>query len=104
MSNENLFGDFLDSLDDVKNKTILMSHLPSDLTYARKYYSDYLTNEELQERQYSGRFWDISCRNLYVLVDDETLVIVDTERNTKIFSGRENLPYSLRGRHYYDEH
>ena len=66
--------------------------------------SDYLTDEELQEKQYKGRFWDVSGPNLYILVDDETLVVVDNKRSTKIFTGREHLPYSLQGRHYYDEH
>ena len=102
MSNETLFADFLDSLDDVKNKTMLMSHLSSDLAYARKRYSDYLTNEELQEKQYSGRFWAIDGTLLYILFDNETVIVVHYDK-IKIFE-RENckLPVSLQGRHYFD--
>ena len=96
------YDEFLDSIDKVKEKTVLMCHLPSDIEIASKYYRGYLTDEELQEKQYKGRFWDVRGSNLYILVDDETLVVVDTKRNTKIFSGRDCLPYSLQGRHYYD--
>lgn len=100
MSNETLFADFLDSLEEVKNKTMLMSHLSEDLETARKYYSDYLTDEELQEKQYSGRFWDIDGGLLYILVDNDTVIFVHYDI-IEIFERYEIiLPVRLRGRHY----
>ena len=111
-----LYGDFLNSFDKIKDKSMLMFHSPLEINQASKLFRNYLTDEELQEKQYKGRFWTIdklsyinqlSTSNyftyyLYILVDNETLVIVDTKGETKI-SGREYLPTSLQGRYYYDE-
>lgn len=113
-----IYNDFLDSIDKVKDKKVLMYHLPSDIEFASKLFPGYLTDEELQERQYKGRFWTIeSFRNinscsyinesfihyLYILVDNETVVIVNTEGKTTFSERGQNLPTSLQGRHYYDE-
>lgn len=92
---------FMDSLDEVKCKKLLMTHTTKDINLARKYFDGFLTEEELQERQYSGRFWDIYLGALYVLLDDDTLVIVDDNGAVGIY-GRECLPESLKGRHYYE--
>lgn len=94
---------FLDSLDEVKDKKKLMTHLPYDVEYSRTYYNGYLTDEELQEKQYSGRFWDLLWGYLYILVDDDTLVIVDANGAVGIY-GRDCLPESLKGRHYYEDY
>ncbi len=99
----NLYNEFISSLDDVKNKTMLMSHSSEDLELARKYYSNYLTEEELQEKQYSGRFWHIEGVALYILFDNETVIAIHYN-NIKIFErGSYKLPVRLQGR-YYDEY
>ena len=92
---------FMDSLDEVKYKKLFMTHLPSKINIARKYYDGYLTEEELQENQYEGRFWDINLGSLYILADNDTLVIVDINGVVGIY-GRDCLPESLKGRHYYE--
>lgn len=92
---------FLDSLDEAKGKKLLMKHTTTDINLARKYFDGYLTDEELQERQYKGRFWDIRLGAFYILVDNDTLVIVDVNGVVGIY-GRDKLPESLRGRHYYE--
>lgn len=92
---------FMDSLDEVKYKKLLMTHLPSKINIAKKLFDGYLTDEELQERQYFGRFWDIYLGSIYILVDNDTLVIVNTYGVVGIY-GREHLPESLKGRHYYE--
>ena len=92
---------FLDSLDEVKCKKLLMTHTTTDINLARKYFDGYLTDVELQERQYEGRFWDISLGAVYILVDNDTLVIVDVSGVVGIY-GRDYLPISLKGRHYYE--
>lgn len=96
-----LYGDWLNSLSEVKEKNVLMHHLPSDIRIASALFPSYLTDEELQETQYKGRFWDVIDYDLYILVDNETLVVVNLG-NVKTL-GRDYLPYSLRGRYYYDE-
>lgn len=113
-----LYGDWLDSLSNVKDKNMLMFHLPSEINEASRLFPGYLTDEELQEKQYKGRFWAIerfhnvnSCsyisesfiHYLYILVDNETVVIVNTEGETIISERGPNLPTSLKGRYYYDE-
>lgn len=92
---------FMESLDEVKCKNVLMTHTTTDINLARKYFDGYLTEEELQEKQYSGRFWDINLGAFYILVDNDTLVILDVNGIVGIY-GREHLPLSLRGRHYYE--
>ncbi len=91
------------SLDEVKKNNVLMCHSPSDVKEASKLFPSYLTDEELQERQCKGRFWDVSRTCLYILVDNETLVIVGKNGNVNI-TGRERLPYSLQGIYYFDEY
>ena len=91
----------MDSLDEVKYEKLLMTHLPSKINIAKKLFDGYLTDEELQERQYFGRFWDIYLGSIYILVDNDTLVIVNTYGVVGIY-GRDCLPESLKGRHYYE--
>lgn len=92
---------FLDSLDEVKCKKLLMTHTTTDINLSRKYFDGYLTEEERHEKQYSGRFWDICLGALYILADNDTLVIVDVSGVVGIY-GRDCLPKSLKGRHYYE--
>ena len=92
---------FIDSLHKVKDNKLLMFHLPSKINEAKKLFDGYLTEEELQERQYYGRFWDIYLGALYILVDNDTLVIVDVNGVVGTY-GRNCLPESLKGRHYYE--
>lgn len=92
---------FLDSLDKVKDKKLLMTHTTTDINLARKYFDGYLTDEELQEKQYYGRFWDIILGYIYILADNDTLVIADANGAVGIY-GRDCLPESLKGRHYYE--
>lgn len=80
---------------------IIDIHNSLDVIYALDNYEDYLTEEELQEIQYEGRFWDIIGYHLFILVDNDTLVVVDDKGDEKIF-GRDYLPLSLQGRHYYE--
>ena len=96
-----IYEKFLDSLDKVKCKKLLMTHTTRDINLARKYFDGYLTEEELQEEQYYGRFWDISLGAFYILVDDDTLVISNADGVVGIY-GREYLPESLEGKHYYE--
>lgn len=92
---------FLDSLDEVNCKKLLMTHTTTDINLSIKYFDGYLTEEELQERQYEGRFWDIYLGDLYILADNDTLVIVNANGAEGIY-GRDYLPISLKGRHYYE--
>lgn len=92
---------FLDSLDEVNSKKLLMKHTTTDINLARKYFDGYLTDEELQEKQYEGRFWDMNLGSIYILVDNDTLVIVDVNGVVGTY-GRDCLPESLKGRHYYE--
>lgn len=78
---------------------IIDIHNSLDVIYALDNYEDYLTEEELQEIQYSGRFWDIIGYNLFILVDNDTLVVVDNEKDIVIL-GREHIPLSLRDKYY----
>lgn len=96
-----IYEGFMKSLDEVKEKNLLMNHLPSDVNIAPKLFPGYLSDEELQERQHKGRFWDVVDSKLFILVDNETVVIVNTEGKTYIVErGTYELPYSLQGRHY----
>lgn len=74
-------------------------HNSLDVIYALDNYEDYLTNEELQEIQEEGRYWDIIGFHLYILVDNDTLVVVDNEKDVVIL-GREHLPLILRDKYY----
>lgn len=99
----NLYDSFLDSLDEVNDNDLLMTHLSLDIKVAKEHYKGYLTEEELQEKQYEGRFWCIVGLYLYILVDNDTLVVVDDKGDEKIF-GRDCLPESLKGRYYYEDY
>ena len=96
---KNTYEKFLDSLDKVKCKILLMTHLTSKINIAKKLFDGYLTEEELQERQYDGRFWDIIGYHLFILVDNDTLVVVDKKKDIVIL-GREHIPISLRDKYY----
>lgn len=101
MNDIDTYEKFLDSLHHVKYNKMLMFHLQSKINLAKKFFDGYLIEEELQERQYYGRFWDIVLGALYILVDNDTLVIVDVNGVVGTY-GRDSLPDSLRGRHYYE--
>lgn len=87
-------------------ESIIMTHNPSDVELAKKYFKDYLTDDELNERQQSGRPWDIVqtsiSTSLYILVDDETAICVCRTNtiSSSIFEGESDmlciLPASLR--------
>lgn len=94
---------FLNSLDEVNCKKLLMTHTTIYINTARKFFDGYLTEEELQEKQYYGRFWDINLGALYILVDNDTLAIVDANGFIGTY-GRDFLPESLKGRHYYEDY
>lgn len=94
---------FLESLDEVNDNNLLMTHLSSKINIAKKFFDGYLINEELQEKQYYGRFWDIYLGSLYILVDNDTLVIVDANGIEGIY-GRDCLPENLKGRRYYEDY
>lgn len=101
MNDGDVYEKFLDSLHKVKDNKLLMYHKPSKINLAKKYFDGYLTEEELQEKQYEGRFWDIYLGALYILFDNDTLVIVDANGVVGTY-GRDCLPESLKGRHYYE--
>ena len=91
------------SLDEVKDCNLLMTHLPLDIRLTRKVFEGYLTEDELQEKQYCGRFWDLCGGYLYILVDDDTVVVIEPDNNKDVhIYGRDHLPQSLKGRHYYE--
>lgn len=101
----NLYDNFLTSLDEVNEKKMLMEHPRKAIADASKLFDGYLTDEELQERQYEGRFWDTFLGYLYILVDDDTLVIIEAAdpKNYEI-AGRDKLPIHMRGIHYYEDY
>lgn len=101
MNDGDAYEKFLDSLHQVKDHKLLMFHLQSKIHIAKRFFDGYLTEEELQERQYYGRFWDINLGALYILVDNDTLVIVNVNGVVGTY-GRDCLPESLKGRHYYE--
>jgi hypothetical protein len=108
------FNEFVQSLIDNKDKRLLMTHKPSEVRYVDKYFGDYLTEEELQERQFIGRFWAIKTSEdlptaLFIIVDNSTVLIVNKDRSGKIVEGAYSrasvspvLPDCLRGYYYND--
>ncbi len=60
-----------------------MFHNPSNVRLASLHFGGYLAKEELQERQYGGRFWDlIHCGDNYrliIVLDNETVLFVDKD-------------------------
>jgi hypothetical protein len=120
MNNEeyNEWEQFVQSLIDNKDKRLLMTHKPYEVRYVDKYFPGYLTEEELQERQFTGRFWALSGGNddtpfamLFIIADNETVLYVERDRNGKDVSGLyvfnrsevlSDLPDCLRGCYYND--
>lgn len=100
----NEFDDFLNSLEARKYKPI-MTHNPSEIGLAKAFYKDYLTEDELCERQYIGRFWSIENQGylLYIIVDNETVITVSEPSGAFSIVHRNSidLPDKLRG-YYYD--
>lgn len=111
---EELYKDFLKSLEAKAYKP-KMIHKPSDVTMAKKFFGDYLTEEELCERQYNGRFWDFGfCMQiyiLYILLDNNTVLIlvydsdgrVEEKVEEKVMTrkaAKKHLPSSLEGYYY----
>lgn len=82
----------------------IMCHKPSTVKLASKCFAGYLTDEELQERQFNGRPWDIETAAnfavLYIIIDDEYLVRVDNAdgyyRESISMIKASYLPMSLR--------
>lgn len=109
----NEFDDFIQSLVQNKEKRPIMTHLPSTVRYVDKYFSGYLTEEELQEHQYTGRFWDIKAGDdehwttLFIILDNETVLLISKVRGEELLEGvydrastKPVLPDSLRGMYY----
>lgn len=99
---KDIYEKFLESLHQAYNHKLMMSHLQLDISLTRRDFEGYLTEEELQEKQYEGRFWDLYGGYLYILVDDETLVVIEPNNKDVHIFGRDHLPESLKGRHYYE--
>jgi len=112
MNNE--YEEFLESLQVKKYKPI-MTHLPSEVNYASIFYDGYLSREELQERQWAGRYWCISDSAntvggrfvLDILLDNETVLVINYTANGDIEYNTYNkddikyaLPNSLIGMYY----
>lgn len=111
MSNE--YEEFLESLMESKEKRPIMTHLPSDVRYVSKFFDGYLTEEELQERQFTGRYWcirggdDITYAMLLIVLDNDTVLYVTRNSKgmyTEAVCNRNDalcfLPNSLRGMYY----
>lgn len=79
---------------------IIDTHNSLDVIYALDNYEDYLTEEELQEIQYEGRYWDLLGGYLYILVDNDTLVVIEPDNKDVHIFGRDYLPQSLVGCYY----
>lgn len=88
------------SLDKVNDPKLMMTHLSSYVKYAREYYEGYLTEDELQEKQYEGRFWDLVGFFLYILFDNDTVVVIEPDNKDVYIYGRYCLPQSLVGCYY----
>lgn len=67
-----------------------MFHNPSTVRLASLHFGGYLTKEELQERQYEGRFWDmLHCSDRYrliIILDNETVLFVDEDTSIGIIN------------------
>lgn len=110
----NEFEEFVQSLIDNKDKRLLMTHKPYEVRYVDKYFQGYLTEEELQERQFTGRYWAIKTLEdlptaLFVIIDNELVLIVNKDRSGKMVEGvysrasvKPVLPDCLRGYYYND--
>lgn len=112
MSNE--YEEFLESLMESKEKRPIMTHLPSSIKLACKFFPGYLSDEELQERQYSGRYWDIrrdidGGHILFIVLDNQDILCVTKEEHEECVEAVLDrgyainfLPDSLRGMYYND--
>ena len=91
----------------------MMGHSLYSISIARKYFDGYLSEDELQVRQYKGRFWDINSEfkarffTLHVLLDNDTTLCVfaylngDVKEYVRDRSFVEvTLPDTLIGRYY----
>lgn len=106
---EELYDDFLNSLEERRYKPI-MCHKPSDVGLAKRFFKSYLTEEELCERQYTGRFWAIhnsltGIYALYIIIDNEVYIKVDYDGEYLVTICDKHilktfLPEELRGRYY----
>lgn len=93
---------------------LMMYHKPSTIRLAKDNFCSYLAKEELQERQYIGRFWDIIQTPysyiLFVLLDDNNVLRISRgQESGGAFSTEEVgdrveafgfLPSSLIGKFY----
>ena len=90
-----------------------MFHNPSSVRLASLHFGGYLAKEELQERQYEGRFWDLLMvgdhYRLIIILDNKTVLFIDKDiaRGNTIKEAIEYrgnalsvLPSSLVGRFY----
>lgn len=101
-----LYDEFINSLEEKENIP-LMTHTLSTISIAKLYFKDYLTEDELCEKQYSGRFWDITqvCEynnydyRLYIALDNDIAIMVANNGQESIID-RTAVPKSLRGMHY----
>lgn len=110
MTNNELYEDFQKSSETQKP---MMTHKPSDIRLAKRFYKGYLAEEELCERQYTGRFWSIekymiTGYALYIIIDNNTFMVVVYYGNTiteDIYDMSQTciLPENLRGYFYYDD-
>lgn len=74
-SSTGLYDDFLDSLSD----TSYNKHTAADIRFAKKFFSNYLSEDELVTKQKTGRFWEVSnCGypSISILLDDDTVLTV----------------------------
>lgn len=102
-----------------KARCPIMHHLPSEVTYASKFFPGYLTEDEMQERQFTGRYWYVSYNNegfiisnrpvLFIILDNETVLTAHYDEDDDIVEGvydKANslvyIPDSLRGIYYAD--
>lgn len=99
----NLYEDFLDSLSD----TSYNKHTAADIRFAKKYFSNYLSEDELVTKQKTGRFWEVSncgCPAINILLDDDTVLTVwyDTVEYTEKIEERDIavLPENIRYKKY----
>lgn len=86
-------------MNDSQKKKPMMFHTSAKIHLVKRLFDGYLTKEELQEKQYEGRFWDISNGILFILIDEDTLVVIYIDGDVRTY-GRYALPNSLVGAHY----
>lgn len=94
-----------------------MTHLPSEVQYAIINFDGYLTAEELQNRQTTGRYWYIGYNNggfqisdrpsLFIILDNDSVLCVHYDEDDELVEcvyDKANplvyIPNSLRGMYY----